>query len=111
MIQPIMKDIFFLQQKSEPATQLDVQVGQDLQDTLVANAHACVGMAAMIGVKSGLSSSTGFTNLVMYNPVLISKAKPYQTEEGCLSLEGTRPTTRYQEIEVEFLMLLGKRSA
>ncbi len=49
---------FFLQQKSEPATQLDVQVGQDLQDTLVANAHACVGMAAnMIGIKSGLSSS------------------------------------------------------
>ncbi|HEL1957314.1 TPA: peptide deformylase, partial [Streptococcus suis] len=46
MIQPIMKDIFFLQQKSEPATQLDVQVGQDLQDTLAANAHACVGMAA-----------------------------------------------------------------
>ena len=45
MIQPIMKDIFFLQQKSEPATQLDVQVGQDLQDTLSANAHACVGMA------------------------------------------------------------------
>ncbi len=43
-----------------------------------------------------------FTNLVMYNPVLISKAKPYQTEEGCLSLVGTRPTTRYQEIEVEF---------
>ncbi|WP_313093591.1 peptide deformylase [Streptococcus parasuis] len=97
MIQPIMKDIFFLQQKSEPATQLDVQVGQDLQDTLVANAHACVGMAAnMIGVNMG------FTNLVMYNPVLISKAKPYQTEEGCLSLVGTRPTTRYQEIEVEF---------
>ncbi len=50
----------------------------------------------------------GFTNLVMYNPVLISKAKPYQTEEGRLSLVGTRPTTRYQEIEVEFLMLLEK---
>ena len=104
MIQPIMKDIFFLQQKSEPATQLDVQVGQDLQDTLVANAHACVGMAAnMIGVKKRIIIvNMDFTNLVMYNPVLISKAKPYQTEEGCLSLVGTRPTTRYQEIEVEF---------
>ncbi|HEL2311813.1 TPA: peptide deformylase [Streptococcus suis] len=104
MIQPIMKDIFFLQQKSEPATQLDVQVGQDLQDTLVANAHACVGMAAnMIGIKKRIIIvNMGFTNLVMYNPVLISKAKPYQTEEGCLSLKGTRPTTCYQEIEVEF---------
>lgn len=104
MIQPIMKDIFFLQQNSEPATQLDVQVGQDLQDTLVANAHACVGMAAnMIGVKKRIIIvNMDFTNLVMYNPVLISKAKPYQTEEDCLSLVGTRPTTRYQEIEVEF---------
>lgn len=81
MIQPIMKDIFFLQQKSEPATQLDVQVGQDLQDTLVANAHACVGMAAnMIGVKKRIIIvNMGFTNLVMYNPVLISKTNPYQT--------------------------------
>ncbi|HFI0467655.1 TPA: peptide deformylase, partial [Streptococcus suis] len=66
MIQPIMKDIFFLQQKSEPATQLDVQVGQDLQDTLAANAHACVGMAAnMIGVKKRIIIvNMGFTNLV-----------------------------------------------
>lgn len=26
-----------------------------------------------------------------------------QTEEGCLSLEGVRPCTRYQEIEVDYL--------
>ena len=104
MIQPIMKDIFFLQQKSEPATQLDVQVGQDLQDTLVANAHACVGMAAnMIGVKKRIIIvNMDFTNLVMYNPVLISKAKPYKTEESCLSLKGSRPTTRYEDIVIRY---------
>lgn len=104
MIQPIMKDMFFLQQPSAPATPADLQVGQDLQDTLVANAHACVGMAAnMIGVKKRIIIvNMGFTNLVMYNPVLISKSQPYQTEEGCLSLVGVRPTTRYKEIEVEF---------
>ncbi|MDQ8760053.1 peptide deformylase [Streptococcus ruminantium] len=104
MIQPIMKDIFFLQQQSEAATPADLQVGKDLQDTLAANSHACVGMAAnMIGVKKRvIVVNVGFTNLVMYNPVLISKTKPYQAEEGCLSLEGIRPTARYQEIEVEF---------
>lgn len=104
MIQPIMKDIFFLQQKSEPASQADVQVGRDLQDTLTAHADACVGMAAnMIGVKKQIIIvNLGFTNLVMYNPRLISKSGPYQTEEGCLSLQGVRPTTRYREIEVEF---------
>lgn len=104
MIQPIMKDIFFLQQRSVPATQADIQVGQDLQDTLVANSHACVGMAAnMIGVKKRIIIvNLSFTNLVMYNPTLISKSNPYQTEEGCLSLEGTRSTTRYRDIEVSF---------
>lgn len=104
MIQPIMKDIFFLQQQSVPATQADIQIGQDLQDTLVANSHACVGMAAnMIGVKKRIIIvNLGFTNLVMYNPTLISKSSPYQTEEGCLSLEGTRSTTRYRDIEVSF---------
>ncbi|MNI99264.1 Peptide deformylase 2 [compost metagenome] len=28
---------------------------------------------------------------------------PYETEEGCLSLEGVRQTIRYQSIEIEFL--------
>ena len=27
----------------------------------------------------------------------------FQTEEGCLSLEGVSPCTRYQEIEVDYL--------
>ena len=34
MIRPIVKDTFFLSQKSEPATKADLQVGADLQDTL-----------------------------------------------------------------------------
>ena len=33
MVRPIMKDIFFLGQKSELATKEDLQVGYDLQDT------------------------------------------------------------------------------
>ncbi|MBY5033603.1 peptide deformylase [Streptococcus gallolyticus] len=104
MIQPIMKDFFFLQQPSQVATQADLQVGIDLQDTLRAHQEHCVGMAAnMIGVqKRIIIVNMGFTNLVMYNPVLLSKAGPYETEEGCLSLVGSRPTTRYQEITVSF---------
>ena len=46
MVKPIMKDVFFLGQKSEPATKADLQVGKDLQDTLQANRADCVGMAA-----------------------------------------------------------------
>ena len=61
MIRPIIRDTFFLGQKSDAATQADTAIGQDLQDT------------------------------------------PYETEEGCLSLDGVRRTTRYQNIEVEYL--------
>ena len=105
MIKPIVKDIFFLGQKSEPAAKQDLPVGQDLQDTLTANRDRCVGMAAnMIGVKKRIIIvNIGLMNLVMYNPVLLRKDTPYETEEGCLSLEGVRKTTRYRNIEVEYL--------
>lgn len=105
MTKPIVKDVFFLGQKSDPATKQDVSVGQDLQDTLAANRERCVGMAAnMIGVRKRIIIvNIGFMNLVMYNPVLLKKDTPYEAEEGCLSLEGVRKTTRYQNIEVEYL--------
>ena len=105
MIKPIVKDVFFLGQKSDLATKQDLSVGQDLQDTLVANQNRCVGMAAnMIGVRKRIVIvNIGFMNLVMYNPVILKKDTPYETEEGCLSLEGVRKTTRYQNIEVEYL--------
>ena len=44
----------------------------------------------------------GEVNLPMLNPVIVKKSKPYETEEGCLSLEGVRRTTRYETIEVEY---------
>ena len=105
MIKPIVKDVFFLGQKSDPATKEDLSVGQDLQDTLVANQERCVGMAAnMIGVRKRIIIvNIFFMNMIMYNPVLLNKDTPYETEEGCLSLEGVRKTTRYQNIEVEYL--------
>ena len=105
MIKPIVKDIFFLGQKSEEASRRDLSIGQDLQDTLNANQDRCVGMAAnMIGIKKRIIIvNMGFVNIVMYNPVILKKDKPYETEEGCLSLDGVRKTTRYENIEVEYL--------
>ena len=105
MVKPIIRDVFFLGQKSELATKLDSPVGQDLQDTLTANRDRCVGMAAnMIGVRKWIIIvNIGFMNFVMYNPVIVKKDTPYETEERCLSLDGVRKTTRYQNIEVEYL--------
>ena len=104
MIKPITKDPIFLAQKSVPATILDLPVAQDLKDTLEAHREGCVGMAAnMIGVrKKIIIINMGFMNVVMYNPVIVKKDTPYETEEGCLSLDGVRKTTRYQNIVVEY---------
>ena len=111
MIKPIVKDIFFLRRKAETATREDIQVGIDLQDTLRANREACVGMAAnMIGVNTRvIIVNMGFVDAVMFNPVLIKKDTPYETEEGCLSLTGVRKTTRYENIEVEYLDMNWKK--
>ena len=104
MVKPIVKDILFLGQKSVPATQLDMNVVNDLRDTLAANRERCVGMAAnMIGIKKRvIIVNIGLVDVVMFNPVMLRKDTPYETEEGCLSLTGVRKTTRYENIEVEY---------
>ena len=111
MVKTIVRDVFFLGQKSEPATKDDLQVGRDLQDTLRANRERCVGMAAnMIGVKKNIIIvNQGFVDVVMFNPVITKKDTPYETEEGCLSLDGVRKTVRYQNIEVEYLDFAWKK--
>ena len=104
MVKQIVRDVFFLGQKSEPATKDDLQVGIDLQDTLHANRDRCVGIAAnMIGVKKNIIIvNIGAADIVMFNPVLISKNGLYETEEGCLSLDGVRKTNRYREVVMEY---------
>lgn len=104
MIRPIMKDVLFLSQKSQPATPEDKQVAFDLLDTLKAHEDGCVGMAAnMIGVKKDIIAvNMGFMNVVMFNPVIIKRSGQFETEEGCLSLIGVRKCSRYKEIEVEY---------
>ena len=105
MVKQIVRDPLFLAQKSEPATEADRQVIEDLTDTLKANSDRCVGMAAnMIGVKKQIIVvAIGPFILPMVNPVITKKTGKYETEEGCLSLDGVRPCTRYKEIEVDYL--------
>ncbi len=105
MIREVVKDILFLEQKSEPANKDDAGVINDLIDTLRANLDNCVGMAAnMIGVKKRvLVFSVGNIIVPMVNPVILKKENSYETEESCLSLIGSRETTRYETIEVEYL--------
>lgn len=104
MVREIMKDVFFLSQKSIPATPDDLSVAQDLLDTLEANKDGCVGMAAnMIGVsKRIIVFDNEGTYSLMFNPEIVRKSGPYEAEEGCLSLSGVRKTKRWQSIKVQY---------
>ena len=104
MIRNIVRDVMFLGAPSQEATQADINVAKDLEDTLRANSERCVGLAAnMIGArKRVIVVSLGFSALTMYNPVITSKSEPYDTMEGCLSLDGERPVRRYGKITVEY---------
>ncbi len=104
MVKKIVRNIMFLKKKSIEATEDDKQIITDLEDTLRANTDNCVGLAAnMIGYnKRIIIVSLGFANMVMINPVIVGKTGEYETEEGCLSLDGERKTKRYEEILVEY---------
>ena len=99
-----MKDTFFLSRKSVPATEQDLPIAEDLRDTLKAHATGCVGLAAnMIGVsKRVIIFDDNGTATVMFNPEIIKSSGPYEVEEGCLSLSGTRKAKRYRSIKVRY---------
>ena len=109
MIKELIHDTIFLAMKSEPATVDDLQIAEDLLDTLTAHKESCVGMAAnMIGERKCIiafldenGKSPAYT--VMFNPEIIKKDGAYNTEESCLSLlGGPRPCKRYKSIKVRY---------
>lgn len=105
MIRDIIKDQFFLQQKSKDATKEDAAIIQDLLDTIKVH-ETCVGMAAnMIGhLKNIIVIKDGKDYLVLINPIIIkTSGKKYTCQEGCLCHQGLKETKRYEKIMVEYL--------
>ena len=104
MIQTVMRDVEFLKIISQPATAADASIADDLMETLKANAGRCVGMAAnMIGVSKciiAFEDEGGY--MEMFNPKILRRNDPYEAEEGCLSLAGTRKTKRWKSIKVQY---------
>ena len=104
MVRDIMRDEDFLSQRAEAATEEDLAVAQDLLDTLAAHREGCVGMAAnMIGEnKRIIVFDNEGAYMVMFNPEIVKKSGPYEAEEGCLSLSGTRRVRRWQSVKVQY---------
>jgi peptide deformylase len=82
-----------------------VQIIQDLKDTAEAHKENCLGLAAnqigynkkVILVKDG-DSWTYFINPVISLDNRDKRAGKFMSEEGCLSLEGTRTVERWNRI-------------
>ncbi|MDE7245983.1 MAG: peptide deformylase [Oscillospiraceae bacterium] len=104
MIRDIMTDTRFLSRKAEPAGPEDAQAAADLLETLAAHREGCVGMAAnMIGInKRIIAFACEGQYMVMYNPEIVKKSGPYETEEGCLSLPGIRKVRRWKSVKVRY---------
>ena len=104
MIRTICRDEQFLAQTAEIASPKDLPVATDLLDTLAHHKESCVGMAAnMIGVNNRIIAfDNDGTYMAMFNPEIVRKSGPYQAEEGCLSLTGTRTARRWKSIKVRW---------
>ena len=83
---------------------INVTMAKGKKDTLKAHASECVGMAAnMIGqAKRIIVFDCDGSYMTMFNPEILRTAQPFQAEEGCLSLTGTRKTTRFRTIKVRY---------
>jgi len=110
MIRELIHDPVFLALKSSAAGKEDEGIAIDLLDTLKSYKETCVGMAAnMIGERKNIiafldESGAKPCYTLMYNPEIISKSAPYDTEEGCLSLlGGPRKCRRFKSVKVRFL--------
>ena len=105
MVKELVHDPILLARKSAPATKEDLQIAQDLLDTLTFHKEGCVGMAAnMIGVtKRIIAFNNEGKYEVMLNPEIVKSSGEYETREGCLSLLGDpRPTKRFEKIKVQY---------
>ena len=106
MVKNIVKDVKFLSLPSTDMTEDDKYIIADLKDTLLFNKRYCIGMAAnMIGYLKNaiIFEDNKKVYNVLLNPKIIKSEGEYEIEEGCLSLEGKRKTTRYKKIKVEYL--------
>ena len=104
MVYPINKDPLSLASKSCPIQRSCSVAGTDFLDTLRAHEEECVGMAAnMIGFhKRIIVVNADGQLLLMFNPEILRTSGRYEAEEGCLSLEGIRPVTRFRSIKVRY---------
>lgn len=89
----------------------DKQLYIDLIETAEAHRENCVGLSAVqIGEhKRAVVVLINDKFELFINPVIVGKSsETFETEEGCLSLEGTRKVIRHRSVTVLFTTRTGK---
>lgn len=103
MIKEIVKDREFLSKPAEPATIDDMEVMQDLRDTLESLEDAVCLAANQIGsLKAIIAYEDGGRTYTMMNPKIKIAAQPYTAQESCLSLEEVTEVKRFRMITVAY---------
>lgn len=104
MIKELVKDEALLSKPCEAATADDVDVAQDLLDTLASLEDAACLAANQIGVTKSIVAYLDENDEahVMYNPVLKLALGAFKTTEGCLTRDEESKVTRFDRIKVAY---------
>lgn len=106
MIKEITKDTEILQKiskKVNPKAKETKELIQDMLDTAMSHEGRCIGLAAIqIEIPARvIIAFDGEKFNAFINPVITNYfGEKYETEEGCMSLDGTRETVRSYGIEI-----------
>lgn len=105
MIKELVKDEALLSQPGEVATIDDLEVVQDLIDTMESLEDCACIAANMIGVNKRIvvvEVNEDGEKLALFNPKILKAAVPWKAYENCFSLERETKVTRYGKITVQF---------
>ncbi|MEC4294864.1 peptide deformylase [Adlercreutzia shanghongiae] len=104
MIKEIITDEEILSKPCEPATAEDAAIADNLVETLLASDEAVCLAANQIGETKCIVAYLNEAGkpVVMYNPKISQKLKPYTAVEACLSREEPTGVMRYDWIRVAY---------
>ena len=99
MIRELVTDEELLSTPCEVATAEDAELAQDLLDTIESIEDAACLAANQIGVAKAVIVYKDKNDRahVMFNPGMKRALHPARLEEGCLTREGTKKVTRFDQ--------------
>lgn len=104
MIKEIITDEDILSKPCDAATAEDAAIADDLTETLLASDEAVCLAANQIGETKRIVAYLNEAGrpVVMFNPQITQKLKPYTAVEACLSREEPTAVQRFDWVRVSF---------